>query len=484
MGQQQKTSQQIQKPLLVVKYDGVSITTAKEIKNVATYLSSLTSKNRLVVVCSATGGTTDTLIEMAEFIKRGDKKSAKRLAASVIKKHKNLVKQTITKRPAIQKRLLGRIESDSAELMALIDGMTLLGEVTLGMMDYVLSFGEKLSVAIVAGAISDSNGRAVPLTGKEAGITTDSEFGDAKPLMDTTKLRVAKTVGSILSDNVIPVVGGFVGADQHGRLTTLGRGGSDYTATIIGSCIGADEIWLMGAVDGLTTADPQTVPNARILKHVSYVEAMEMSLFGAKQIHPRTFEPVLSKAIPMRIRSSKHTANAGTLVTSSSSLSGVKNTAKCVSMIRDCGLVDIQGGSMVGTPGTAARIFATLAEAGINVMMISQNPSESSITIVVKNEDLDRAVNALELKLLGKIIKRLDVTVDMTIVALIGSEMRGTAGVASKVFASMGDAGINVAMITQGSSELNLAFVVCNDDADDALRAVHNTFNLQLEPLI
>lgn len=478
--QRQKTLQQSQKSLLVVKYDGVSITTAKEIKNVAAYLASLAGKNRLVVICSATGGTTDALIEMAEFIKKGDKKSAKRLGASVIKRHRNLVNQTITKKAAVKKRLLAKMDSDSAELMALVDGMTLLGEVTPGMMDYVLSFGERLSVAIVAGVISDYNGRATPLTGKEAGIVTDSEFGDAKPLMDTTKLRVAKTVGSVISDGIIPVVGGFVGADQHGRLTTLGRGGSDYTATIIGSCIGADEIWLMGAVDGLATADPQTIPDARTLRHVSYVEAIEMALFGAKQIHPRTFEPVLSKAIPMRIRSSKNTSDTGTLVTASPP-SGVRNAAKCVSLIRNCGLVDIQGGSMVGTPGTAARIFATLAEAGINVMMISQNPSESSITIVVKNADLDRAVNALELKLLGKIIKRLDVTVDMTIVALIGSEMRGTAGVASKVFASMGAAGINVAMITQGSSELNLAFVVCNDDADDALRAVHDTFELGSE---
>ena len=477
MADAQKKPPHNQKPLIVVKYDGVSITTAQDIKNMATYLASLTGENRLAVVCSATGGTTDALIQMADFIKAGDKKSAKRLAASVITRHKRLASRIITKRASIRKRLLGRIDSDSAELMALIDGMTLLGEVTPGMMDYVLSFGEKLSVAIIAGAISDSNGRATSLTGKEAGIMTDSEFGEAKPLMDTTKLRVAKAVGTVLSDGVIPVVGGFVGADQHGRLTTLGRGGSDYTATIIGSCIGADEIWLMGIVDGLATADPRIVPDARTLRHVSYVEAVEMALFGAKQIHPRTFEPVLSRSIPMRIRSSKNTADAGTLVTASPPPE-IKNTVKCASLIRDCGLVDIRGGSMVGTPGTAARIFATLAEAGINVMMISQNPSESSITIVVKNADLDRAVNALELRLLGKIIKRLDVTIDMTIVALIGSGMRGTTGVASKVFASMGSAGINVAMITQGSSELNLAFVVRNADADNALRAVHHTFEL------
>ena len=466
-----------QKQLLVVKYDGVSITSAKEIRNVAEYLAKLSDGRRLAVVCSATGGTTDALVEIADSIKGGDKSAAKRLAAGMISRHKRLARQTVIRKSRLQGRLLAEIDSDSAELSAIIDGMALLGEVTPGMMDYVLSFGERLSIRLVAGAISDCGRRAVSLTGNEAGIVTDSEFGEARPLMDTTKLRVAKIVGDVISGGAVPVVGGFVGADQHGRLTTLGRGGSDYTATIIGSCIRADEIWLMGAVDGLATADPQTVRDARTLRHVSYVEAVEMALFGAKQIHPRTFEPVLSKKIPMRIRSSKNTADEGTLVTASPP-PAVKNTVKCVSRISDSGLIDIQGGSMVGTPGTAAKIFATLAEAGINVMMISQNPSESSITIVVRDADLDRAVNALELQLLGKIIKRLDVTTGMTIIALIGSGMRGTAGVASNVFAAMGSAGINVAMITQGSSELNLAFVVRNADAADAVRALHRTFGL------
>ena len=202
-----------------------------------------------------------------------------------------------------------------------------------------------------------------------------------------------------------------------------------------------------------------------------------MALFGAKQIHPRTFEPLIAKKIPMRIRSSLNIENTGTLVTSSPSES-VKNTVKCVSNISHNGLIDIRGGSMIGTPGTAAKIFNTLAKSSINVMMISQNPSESSITIVVKNNDLDKAVNALEMELLGKIIKKLEVTTDVAIIALIGSGMRGTIGVASKVFQTVEKNKINVAMITQGSSELNLAFVVKNSDSNTAVRAIHDAFNL------
>jgi aspartate kinase len=225
------------------------------------------------------------------------------------------------------------------------------------------------------------------------------------------------------------------------------------------------------------TADPKIIKNAKLLKEVSYIEAIEMAMFGAKQIHPRTFEPLLTKKIPMKIRSSFNIKNEGTLVTSSPSATA-KNTVKCVSIVSHNGLIDIRGGSMVGTPGTAAKIFSTLANSSINVMMISQNPSESSITIVVKNTDLDKAVNTLEMELLGKIIKKLEVTTDMAIIALIGSGMRGTVGVASKVFGSMAKNKVNVSMITQGSSELNLAFVVKNSDANTAVQALHNEFQL------
>ena len=353
----------------------------------------------------------------------------------------------------------------------------MLGEVTSRSMDYLISFGERLSIKLVAAAINDLTKKSISLTGKEVGIVTDSNFGESKPLIDTTRLRVSKNIDALFSKKTIPVVGGFSGADQHGHTTTFGRGGSDYSATIIGSCIKADEIWLMSDVDGLMTADPKIVKNAKLLKEVSYTEAIEMALFGAKQIHPRTFEPLLTKKIPMKIRNSFSTNNEGTLVTSSPSTS-VKNTVKCVSNIRNNGLIDIRGGSMIGTPGTAAKIFATLAKAGINVMMISQNPSESSITIVVKNSDLDNAVSVLEMDLLGKIIKKLEVTTGVSIIALIGSGMRGTIGVASKVFAAIEKNKVNVSMITQGSSELNLALVVKNSDTNSAVRAIHNAFTL------
>ena len=461
---------------LVIKYGGTSISTSKDIQAIAKYINQLSKKDQIVVVCSAVSGTTDDLIEISESIKKENKSKAEQLASKIINRHKQLAKQTV-KKLNLQKKIVTKLDQDFSELLALIDGMVLLGEVTSRSMDYLISFGERLSIKLVSSAINDLGKKSLPLTGKEVGIVTDSKFGESKPLMDTTRLRISKTIDSLFSKKTIPIVGGFSGADQHGHITTFGRGGSDYSATIIGSCIKADEIWLMSDVNGLMTADPKIVKNAKVLKEVSYIEAIEMALFGAKQIHPRTFEPLLSKKIPMRIRSSFNTINEGTLVTASPA--SVKNTVKCVSNVRNNGLIDVQGGSMVGMPGTAAKIFETLAKAGINVMMISQNPSESSITIVVKNDDLDKAVSALEMELLGKIIKKLDVTTDVAIIALIGSGMRGTVGVASKVFGAIEKNKVNVSMITQGSSELNLAFVVKNSDTNAAVRALHDAFALE-----
>ena len=461
---------------LVVKFGGTSISSVKKIRDVAKYLHNLSKKNQIITVCSAISGVTDDLIQISKFIQKGNKENANKLVKKIIKHHKQIANELI-KKSENRKKLHEKLNSDFTELEDLLHGMILLGEVTPRSMDYLISFGERLSINLVAFAIQDLGSKSIPLTGKDIGIVTDSNFGEARPLMDTTRIRVSKTAEPLLRKKIIPVIGGFAGVDQHGSSTTFGRGGSDYTATIIASCINSDEIWLMSDVDGLMTADPKIVKNAKVLKEVSYVEAIEMALFGAKQIHPRTFEPLLSKKIPMRIRNTFNTKNLGTNVIATPDIA-TKKTVKCVSAIRNNGLIDVRGGSMVGAPGTAARIFSTLAEVGVNVMMISQSPSESSISIVVKKTDLDKAVSALEMNLLGKIIKKLEVTTDVSIIALIGSGMRGTVGVASRVFSAVEKKRVNVVMIAQGSSELNIAFVVKDSGCRSVVDALHDEFEL------
>lgn len=461
---------------LVVKFGGTSLATPKQIKSVAKFIQNTGKKNQVVMVCSAINDTTDELLEISEAIKKENKTQVDSLLGKITKQHKQIGKDTISN-GVIRKHLFEKLDEDLSELGGLIHGMVLLGEVTAQSLDYLISFGERLSVEIVSHALLDLKSKSVALTGKEVGIVTDSNFGQSKPLMDTTRLRVSTSLEPLLTKKFIPVIGGFAGADQHGHVTTFGRGGSDYTATIIASCIKADEVWLMSDVDGLMSADPKMVKNAKVIPEVSYVEAMEMALFGAKQIHPRSFEPLLSKKIPMRIRSTFNVNNSGTLVTANPD-EKTNKTVKCVSVIRHNGLIDMRGGSMVGAPGTAATIFATLAKSGVNIMMISQSPSESSISIVVKKNDLDRAVNTLEMNLLGKMIKKIDVTTDVSIIALIGSGMRGTVGVASRVFGSVAKKKANVMMIAQGSSELNLAFVVKDSDCGAAVQALHDEFKL------
>jgi len=461
---------------LVLKFGGTSISSVANIRYVAKLIHSLSKQHRIVSVFSAISGVTDDLIRISTLIQKGNKDAANNITKKIIKNHMQMA-NTCVKNSKIKKELIEKMKNDLSELEELSHGMLLLGEVTPRSSDYLISFGERLSINLIAFVLRDLGSKAQALTGKDVGIVTDSNFGESKPLMDTTRLRVSHTIESLLAKKTIPVVGGFAGADQHGNITTFGRGGSDYTATIVASSIKADEVWLMSDVDGLMTTDPKIVKNAKVLKEVSYTEAMEMALFGAKYIHPRALEPLVTKKIPLRIKSTFNTKNLGTLVTDFPS-ADTQKTVKCVSAIRHTGLIDVRGGSMVGAPGTAATIFSTLAKAGINIMMISQSPSESSISIIVKKNDLDKAVNALEMNLLGKIIKKVEVTVDVAIIALIGSGMRGIVGVASKVFAAVAKKGVNVVMIAQGSSELNLAFVVKDSDCNTAVQALHDEFEL------
>ena len=461
---------------LVLKFGGTSLASVKDIQNVTNVVSELSNENEIVIVCSAVDGITDDLIHISEQIKKVNKKEANRVLAKISQKHKQFTTHIVTD-SKIQKTLLDKMKSDLSELEELVHGLLLLGEVTPRSFDYLASFGEKLSINLVSFALQQLKKKSVPLSGKQAGIVTDSNFGESRPLMDTTKIRLSKTIQDLFDKNTIPVVGGFSGADQHGNTTTFGRGGSDYTATIIASCIDADEIWLMSDVDGLMTADPKLVNDAKLLKEVSYAEAVEMAQFGAKQIHPRTFEPLVSKKIPMRIRSTFDLANTGTIVTASPS-AATKKTVKCASAIRNIGLVDLTGGVLFAAPGTAAKIFTLLADINVNVMMVSSNPSESSISIIVKKSDLDRAVNALEMSLLGKTVKKIVTTPNVSIIAVIGSGMSGTVGIASKVFSAVQKRNVNVIMIAQGSSELNLAFVVKDNDCKSVIEALHEEFEL------
>src|SRR5918912_3634177 len=463
---------------LVMKFGGTAINSADKVRHIASLIKSQKEKgnNEIVGVISAARGMTDKISSIPLNIKTSDKQFITDFLKNTRYIHINIIDNAI-KNEELKNAARSVLSALTKELEDILTGILLLGEITPKSLDYLMSFGERLSTPIVSFALRDIGSLSEFLTGKEAGILTDSNYGEARPLMDTTKLRVVHKIEPLLKSNVIPLITGFIGADQNGNTTTIGRGGSDYTATIIASSINADEVWFLGDVDGLMTADPKIVNEAKVIKEVSFAEAMEMALFGAKYMHPRALEPVMDTKIPIRIRNTFNVKHTGTVITQNPSKESQK-IVKSVSAIRHTALIDVSGGGMVGAPGTAAKIFDTLAKNRVNIMMISQSPSESSISMVVRKTDLDKATTTFELNLLGKIIKQLNVNEDVAIIAVVGSRMRGIKGVAARVFGSVARRNINVMMIAQGSSELNLAFVVNDNDCEKAVRGLYLTSRL------
>ncbi|MEM2855987.1 MAG: aspartate kinase [Candidatus Nitrosocaldaceae archaeon] len=460
--------------MLVVKFGGTAVASKDRVDKIVEIVRE--KRRDIIVVVSAIRGITDSLINICNEIKKGKSAKLDSFMEDISYKHINLINSNI-KNETIKSNTLNATKDMLTELHTILHSINVLGEVTPRSMDYVVSFGERLIAPIIASILNDNGLNAKAFTGKDVGILTDSNFGDAKPLIDTTRLRIKKILEQLIIDGITPVVTGFIAADQHGYITTLGRGGSDYTATIIADALGADEVWLMTDVDGLMSADPKIVNNAKVIREVSYAEAMEMALFGAKYMHPRALEPVYEKGIPVRIKNISNPSEPGTLIIKEPS-SNAKQIVKSISMIKDLAMIDIRGSSMAGVPGTAGKIFNVLGEAKVNIIMISQGPSESSISIVVRKSDLDKAVTALELNFLGSLVKSINVTDDVAVIAAVGSGMRGVKGVASRIFGAVASKDINVMMIAQGSSELDLAFVVDAKDSIEAVRAIHEEFRL------
>ena len=463
---------------LVMKFGGTAINSADKVRHIASLIKSQKEKgnNEIVGVISAARGMTDKISAIPLNTKTSDKQFITDFLKNTRYIHINIIDNAI-KNEELKNAARSVLTALIKELEDILTGVLLLGEITPKSLDYLMSFGERLSTPIVSFALRDIGSLSEYLTGKEAGILTDSNYGEARPLMDTTRLRVVHKIEPLLSSNVIPLVTGFIGADQNGNTTTIGRGGSDYTATIIASSIDADEVWFLGDVDGLMTADPKIVSEARVIREVSFAEAMEMALFGAKYMHPRALEPVMDTKIPVRIRNAFKVDHQGTLISQNLTKTSQK-TVKSITAIRHTALIDVSGGGMVGAPGTAAKIFDALAKNRVNIMMISQSPSESSISIVVRRDELDKAITTLDLNLLGKVVKRVNINNDVAVIAAVGSGMRGIKGVAARVFNAVAKRNVNVIMIAQGSSELNLAFVVNDSDCEQVVIALHDEFEL------
>jgi len=348
-----------------------------------------------------------------------------------------------------------------------------LGELTNRSKDYILSFGERLSAPIFSACLNSLGVDSIDLTGGDAGIVTDKNFGRAKPLQKSYEM-IKERLEPLLAKGCVPVVTGFIGSTQNGITTTLGRGGSDLTATLIASALDVDEVWLWKEVDGIMTADPKIVPNAKVIPEISYQEAMELSHFGAKILHPKALEPVMRKKIPVRIKNTFNPDVEGTVIGESAKSS--KNIVKALSLIEKVAIVNISGAGF-DFAEIMSEVFRRLAKEGVNVIMVAQSSSELNLSIVVEKSDLKKAMESLSDLNNGyvKISKKDNVAV----VSAVGAGMAGTPGVAGRIFSALGKKGVNVVMISQSCSEYNVSFAVTRENGKKALKVIHDEFGLE-----
>jgi len=463
---------------MVMKFGGTSVASGENMRRIANLIASQTHKgNMIVAVVSALDGVTEKLLEAAEKAEKRDKNFIHSFKQELLNRHLKVADEAL-KKTSVRKEIQKITTATMDELEKVLTGIIYVGELTPRSRDYILSFGERLSTPIVYGALKDIGVEACFLTGSEAGIVTDSNFGEAVPLINVTKLQVRERLEPLLGKGVVPVVTGFIAATQDGVTTTLGRGGSDYTATIIGAALAAQEVWIWTDVDGLMTSDPKIVPNAKTLPEISFKEALEMAVFGAKAMHPRALEPLMDGDTIVRIKNIFNPENPGTTLMKEQKIKPGA-TVKAVTILKDVALINISGAGMIGAPGTAAKVFEVLGKSNINILMISQGASEANISLVVRRSVLEKAVNALEVALLGRgLISEITAEDDVCAVSAVGAGMKNTPGIASKLFTAVARKGINVRMIAQGSSELNISFVVKEVDGAAAVKAIHEEFKL------
>ena len=461
-----------------MKFGGTSIATGENIRRAATLVANGAKQgNSVIVVVSALDGTTDELCEAAEHAQKENEAYIRKFTQKLLERHSAVAAKAIENK-RIQKEIEQSIKKTIDELEKVLTGISYVGELTPKSRDYVLSFGERLSAPIVCGCLRDLKLESQWFTGKEAGIVTDSDFGEASPLLNVTTHHVKQRIGPLLEKRIIPVVTGYIAATQDGVVTTLGRGGSDFTATLIGAALNVNEVWIWTDVDGMMTADPKIIPSAKLLSVLSYQEAAEMAIFGAKAMHPRALEPLMRENIPARIRNVFNPKNLGTLIANSQTAQRT-DVVKAIAIIKDVAMINISGAGMVGAPGSYAKIFEVLGKNCINIMMISTAVSEANISLIIRRNLLGRALSTLEIALLGTgFISEVTAEDDVCVIAAMGANMKGTLGVASRIFTAMAQKGINIRMIAQGSSELNISFVVKEKDGVAAVRAIHGEFKL------
>jgi len=464
--------------MLIVKFGGTSVGSHEGIKQAIGILGDEAHRGKTgVVVVSALSKVTDTLIEMSRLAALGDEEY-KNIAANIKKRHEEIAATFLTGNELEKtKETLAAIIS---ELLRILDGVAVLRESSRRTLDLVMSFGERLSAFLFAKILTE---RGIPAAFLDARpfVKTDNNFGKARFIPDETYPAIRaffNTPGG--GTKPIQVATGFIGSAKDNSVTTLGRGGSDLSAAIFAAALEAEELEIWTDVDGILTADPRQVHNAFRIDSISYVEAIELSHFGAKVIYPPTIRPALEKGIPIRIKNTFNPSCPGTTVINDAEEGDFP--IRGISSISGIALVCIEGSGMMGVTGFSARLFGALARRGINIILISQSSSEYSICFAVLPSDAEAACDAIKEEYAQEIaagtIEEPTIEKNLSIVAVVGTKMKKTSGISGKFFHALGRNGINVVAIAQGSSEINISAVIAQQDETKALNAIHEAFFL------
>jgi len=463
----------------VLKFGGSSVGSPEAIRRMADIVL---GRPGAVLVVSALSGVTDSIIAAAReaaFPTEDDPGAWARSCEALVERHRETLAGLCTGPRALA--AAEAIDPLFVELRGLLSGVALLHELSPRSLDLLMSFGERLSAAIVASAFRELGIAAAAIDAREM-IVAEGAFGSARPLRGPTERKVAALLEPLLHGEkaILPVVTGFIAATERGETVTLGRGGSDYSAAILAAALEAEELEIWTDVDGILTADPRKVADAFPIESLNYDEAMELSHFGAKVIYPPTIQPALDRGIPIRIRNSFNPSFAGTTISFDAPPS--RYPVRGISSIAPTSVILVQGPGMMGVAGVAARLFGCLARRSINIILISQASSERSICFAVMPADAAPALEAIGEEFAAEIadgrIGRPLREDGKAILAVVGERMKRTPGISGRIFHALGASGINVSAISQGSSELNVSAVIDEADEAKALRAVHEAFFL------
>ena len=464
---------------LVMKFGGTSVGSGQAIRETADLIEqSKADWGQVVVVASAMGSkpvkVTDLLLQGATAAAVGDGSIYPKTAVTLRQIHHETIADLLADSPE-KEAVTAEIERFIQRFEALCQAVLVLGELSPRALDTIGGMGEQMSVRLLAAYLRHTGRPAAAIDATEL-IVTDDVFGSATPQMELTTQQVVAKIRPLFEQGIIPIVTGFIGATVDGVTTTLGRGGSDFSGAILGQALAAKEVWIWTDVDGVMSADPRLVTAARSIPKLTYREVSELAYYGARVLHPKTMRPCISNNIPLRIKNTFNPSHPGTVIVPDGQ--GVNGGIKAVTAIEKLSLVTIEGKGMIGIPGIAARAFGAVAQTDVSVLLISQASSEQSICFAAPDAATDRVIASLEAAFADELSRRdIDSIWAMrpvSIVTIVGAGMRHTPGIAGRIFTALGQNGVNVVAIAQGSSECSISLVVAAEETAVAVSHIHD----------